>query len=352
MQKIKFETDYQEGCHPKILDMLSRTNLEQTSGYGVDEHCERAKNLIRKFINKPDAKVFFMLGGTQTNTTTIKFFLNPVEGVISVDSGHINVHESGSVESTGHKILTLPHHNGLLDPEDLRKYLAAFHASGSNEHAVQPGLVYISFSSEYGTLYTREMLENIKSVCNEYDLKLFLDGARLGAGLTSESEHADIDDIARFCDAFYIGGTKNGAYFGEAVVFPNPEIFNAKKLNTFRTFIKQQCGLLAKGRLVGIQFEALFDDDNLYIKNAAHANRQAMKIKQAFIDSKIPFLIESFTNQQFPILTLEQHKILSSKFDYEVWQPLEDNRLCVRFCTSWATTDEAVEKLSQEIKQL
>ena len=352
MQKIKFETDYQEGCHPKILDILSRTNLEQTSGYGIDSHCERAKNLIRKFINKPDAKVFFMIGGTQTNTTAIKFLLNPVEGVISVESGHINVHESGAIESTGHKVLTLPHHDGLLDSEDLRKYLAAFYADESYEHAVQPGLVYISFSSEYGTLYTREMLENIKSVCNEYDLKLFLDGARLGAGLTSESEHADINDIARICDAFYFGGTKNGALFGEAVVFPNPEIFNAKKLNKFRTFIKQQGGLLAKGRLIGIQFEALFDDDNLYLKNASHANKQAMKIKQAFDEKKISFLIESFTNQQFPILTQEQHKILSSKFDYEIWQPLEDNRLAARFCTSWATSDEAVEKLTQEIKTL
>lgn len=352
MQKIKFETDYQEGCNPKILDMLSRTNLEQTSGYGVDDHCKRAKDLIRKFINRPDAKVFFMLGGTQTNTTVIKSFLNPVEGVISVDSGHINVHESGAIESTGHKILTLPNHNGLLDPEDLRKYLAAFYADETHEHSVQPGLVYISFSSELGTLYTRQQLEKIKSVCNEYDLKLFLDGARLGAGLVSESDHANLEDISRLCDAFYIGATKNGALFGEAVIFPNPETLSTKNLKTFRTFIKQQCGLLAKGRIVGLQFEALFDDDNLYIANATHSYKQAMKIKRAFNAQKIPFLVESFTNQQFPILTQEQHKILSAKFDYETWRPLQDNKLAVRFCTSWATTDEAIENLIQEIKTL
>ena len=318
MQKIKFETDYQEGCHPKILDILSRTNLEQTSGYGVDSHCENAKNLIRKFINRPDAKVFFMMGGTQTNTTVIKFLLNPIEGVISVDTGHINVHESGAIESTGHKVLTLPNHDGLLDPEDLRKYLAAFYADETHEHSVQPGLVYISFSSELGTLYTRSQLEKIKSVCNEYNLKLFLDGARLGAGLVSESDHANLEDISQLCDAFYIGATKNGALLGEAVIFPNPEILSAKKLKTFRTFIKQQCGLLAKGRIVGIQFEALFDDENLYIANAKHAYTQAMKIKQAFNAQNIPFLVESYTNQQFPILTQEQHRILSAKFGYDL----------------------------------
>ena len=348
MHKIKFETDYQEGCHPKVLELLASSNLEQTSGYGVDPHTEHAKELIRKFIMRPEAEVFFLVGGTQTNATVIKYFLNPCEGVISVSSGHINVHESGAIEATGHKVLAIPGHEGLLDPEDLRKYLADFYADPTYDHMVQPGLVYISFSSELGTLYTRNMLEKIRKVCDDYNLRLFIDGARLAAGLVSEANDVGIDDICTLCDAFYLGGTKNGALFGEAVVFPNPEKFN---LRTFRTLIKQQGGLLAKGRLLGIQFEALFDE-HLYLRNAMHANNQAMKIKKAFTSAGIPFLIESFTNQQFPILTQEQNKILSAKFDYELWQPLPDNKMAVRFCTSWATTDEAIEKLVQEIKNL
>ena len=348
MQKIKFETDYQEGAHPKILERLLATNLEQTSGYGVDIHNENAKNLILKAINKPDAKIFFAVGGTQSNTIVIKSILSPCEGVISVSSGHINVHESGAIEATGHKILTLPHHNGLLDAEDLKKYLISFYENPTYEHTVQPGMVYISYSSEYGTVYSKDMLKKIKKVCEEYKLPLFIDGARLGTGLTSEASDMDIKDLANLCDVFYIGGTKNGALFGEAIVFTQPEKFN---LRNFRTLIKQQGGLLAKGRLLGIQFEVLFED-GLYFENARHANKQAMKIKKAFTEAKIPFLFESFTNQQFPILTQEQNKKLSENFDYELWEPLEDNKIAVRFCTSWATSDEAVEKLINVIKSL
>ena len=348
MRKIKFETDYQEGCHPKILELLSRSNLEQTSGYGIDSHSEHAKELIRKFIMRPESEIFFLVGGTQTNATLTKYFLNPCEGVISASTGHINVHESGAIEATGHKVLTIPGHEGLLNPEDLRKYLEDFYSDPTFDHMVQPGLVYISFSSELGTLYTLNMLEKIRKVCDEYNLRLFIDGARLGAGLVSEANDVSIQDICRLSDAFYLGGTKNGALFGEAVVFPDPEKF---RLKTFRTLIKQQGGLLAKGRLLGIQFEALFTDD-LYMRNAGHAYVQAMKIKKAFTSANIPFLIESFTNQQFPILTSEQDKILSEKFSYELWQPLPDNKKAVRFCTSWATTDEAIEKLTQEIKNL
>ena len=348
MQKIKFETDYQEGAHPKILERLLATNLEQTSGYGVDIHNERAKDLIRNVINKPDAEIFFAVGGTQTNTIVIKSILSPCEGVISISSGHINAHESGAIEATGHKILTLPHHNGLLDAEDLKKYLIAFYKNPTYEHTVQPGMVYISYSSEYGTIYSKDMLKKIKKVCEEYKLPLFIDGARLGTGLTSEASDMDIKDLADLCDVFYIGGTKNGALFGEAIVFTQPEKFN---LRNFRTLIKQQGGLLAKGRLLGIQFEVLFED-NLYFENASRANKQAMKIKKAFTEAKIPFLFESFTNQQFPILTKEQNKKLSENFDYELWEPLENNKIAVRFCTSWATSDEAVEKLLQAIKTL
>ena len=348
MPKIKFETDYQEGAHPKILERLVSCNLEQTSGYGVDIHCENAKNLIRKAIGKPDAEIFFAVGGTQANTIAIKFLLNPCEGVVCVNSGHINVHESGAIEATGHKVITLPHHDGLMDAQDLKNYLEKFYANPTWEHMTLPGMVYVSYSSEYGTLYTKEMLAKIKNVCEEYKLKLFIDGARLGAGLMSEAADMDIKDIANLCDVFYIGATKNGALFGEAIVFPKPEKFNLK---IFRTLIKQQGGLLAKGRLLGIQFEVLFED-GLYFENAKHADKQAMKIKKAFIEAKIPFLFESFTNQQFPILTPAQHEKLSSEFDYETWEFLDDNRIAVRFVTSWATSDDNIEKLTEAVKSI
>ena len=348
MRMIKFETDYQEGASPEILARLASTNLEQTSGYGNDPHCSRAKDLIRREIGRPDAAIYFMAGGTQTNTTVIKHLLTPCEGVIAVSTGHINVHESGAIESTGHKVLTLPSHDGLLCAEELRSYMEAFNADPTNEHMVQPGMVYVSYSSELGTVYTKSQLSGIKRACEDYGLKLFVDGARLGAGLVSSGADMAMNDIAGLCDVFYIGGTKNGALLGEAVVFPNPESVNLKQ---FTTIIKQQGGLLAKGRLLGIQFEVLFED-GLFYRNAEHANIQAMKIKRAFIERNIPFLIDSPTNQQFPILTRQQHETLSQKFSYETWQPLDDGRLAVRFCTSWATTDDNINKLIQEIQQL
>lgn len=345
---IKFETDYQEGASPEILERLARTNYEQTSGYGIDPHTERAQSLIRQAIGRENAGVFFMVGGTQTNATVIKFLLTPCEGVIAAATGHISVHESGAVEATGHKVITLPGHDGLLNAGELMAWLEAFYNDPTYDHMVQPGMVYVSYSSEFGTLYTLQELADIRAVCDEYRLKLFIDGARLGAGLTSKKSDMTIKDIASLCDVFYIGGTKTGALFGEAVVFPEPERFD---LRNFRTLIKQQGGLLAKGRLLGIQFEALFED-GLYFRNAKHSNVQAMKIKQAFSEAGIEFLINSYTNQQFPILTPEQHKALSGKFSYELWQPLPDGRAAVRFCTSWATSDENVEQLIQEIKKL
>lgn len=348
MPKIKFETDYQEGAHPRILERLIQTNNEQTSGYGDDIHTKHAQELIRNLIHRPDAEVFFLIGGTQTNMTVINFLLSPIEGVISVSSGHINVHESGAIESTGHKVLTIEGRNGLLDPEDLNRYLEAFYADPTYDHMVQPGMVYLSYSSELGTLYTKESLTRIKSICEKYNMKLFIDGARLGTGLTSERADMTIEDIANLCDVFYIGGTKNGALFGEAVVFPDTKKIDVHR---FRTFMKQHGGLLAKGRMLGIQFEVLFED-GLYFENARHANIQAMKIKQAFTEADIPFLIDSYTNQQFPILTHEQNEALSERFSYELWQPLNDGRCAYRFCTSWMTTDEAIEELIRAIRTL
>ena len=345
---IKFETDYQEGACPQILERLALTNYEQTSGYGVDPHTLNAQRLIRKAIGRENAEVFFMVGGTQTNATVIKFLLLPCEGVISASTGHINVHESGAIEATGHKVLTLEPHEGLLCATDLKEYLAAFYNDPTYDHMVQPGMVYVSYSSELGTIYTRQELSDIKAVCNEYGLRLFIDGARLGAGLMSEKSDMTIKDIAGLCDVFYIGGTKNGALFGEAVVFPEPDKFS---LHSFRTLMKQQGGLLAKGRLLGVQFEVLFED-GLYFRNAKHSNIQAMKIKRAFQEAGFDFLIDSYTNQQFPILTKEQDKALREKFSYELWQPLSDERLAVRLCTSWATSDDNVEALIQEIKNI
>ena len=236
----------------------------------------------------------------------------------------------------------------MLEPEDLRKYLADFYADPTYDHMVQPGMVYVSYSSELGTLYTKAALREIKAVCDEYGLRLFVDGARLGAGLTSEAADMSIQDIAGLCDVFYIGGTKTGAMFGEAVVFPAPERFC---LRNFRTLIKQQGGLLAKGRLLGIQFEVLFEE-GLYFELARHSNVQAMKLKRAFSEKGIEFLIESWTNQQFPILTQKQDEALREKFSYELWQPMQDGRRAVRFCTSWATSDEAVDELVKAVEEL
>ena len=341
---IKFESDYQEGCHPKILARLSETNYEQTSGYAVDKHCEHAKELIKNFIGKPDAEVFFLIGGTQANAAVIKHLLRPYEGVICVHSGHINVHEAGAVEAAGHKIIPLDGENGLLQPEHVEKILNNFYADEASEHMVQPGMIYISYPSEFGTLYKKSELEKFKSICEKFDLKLFIDGARLGTALTSSECDLTIKELANLCDVFYIGGTKNGALFGEAVIFPEPANVNTKH---FRTLVKQQCGLLSKGRLLGIQFEVLFED-NLYFDLAKHANEQAAKIKNAFKDAGVEFFVNSSTNQQFPILTHEQIKKLRSEFDF-----LDGGeKIAVRFCTSWATTDENVQKLVNAIKYL
>lgn len=349
MQKIKFETDYQEGCHPEILKRLCDTNLEQSSGYGVDIHCENAANLIRNLIEKPNSEIFFLSGGTQTNAAVIKHLLLPYEGVISVSTGHINVHESGAIETTGHKIITLETHDGLLHPDLLKNYLENFYSDPTFDHMVQPGLVYISHPSECGTIYSKKMLQDLKNICDKYNLKLFLDGARLGVGLSVFNADLQLKDIADLCDVFYFGGTKNGALFGEAVVFPDKNL-----ARNFRILMKQQGALLAKGRILGIQFETLFENgfDGLYFHNARYANFQAMRIKHAFLDAGINLLYDSFTNQQFPILTPAQHQKLSQNFSYETWKLLDNGNIAVRFCTSWATEIENVEKLINSIKEL
>ena len=340
---IRFGCDYQEGCHPRILERLAETNMEQTPGYGLDPHCERARELIRKAVGVPAphsgiptvAEVHFLVGGTQTNTTVIKSLLSPCEGAVCVDNGHINVHESGAIESTGHKVIPLPGAEGLLDAAALRRYLEEFHSDPTKEHRVQPGMAYISHPSEFGTLYTRRQLEELHSVCAEFGLPLFLDGARLGYGVMAPGTDVTIKDVAALTDVFYIGGTKVGALFGEAVVLPRPG-----RIRNFRTLIKQQGGLLAKGRLLGIQFE-----DGLYFEISKHAVQQALRIRSAFEDKGVPMLYNSVTNQQFPILTQEQHDRLARKFAFDFWQKMEDGRIACRFCTSWATLPAHVDAL-------
>lgn len=340
---IQFQCDYNEGAHPKILERLCETNFEQTVGYGEDPYCAKAKELIRSAVGVVDADVHFLVGGTQTNATVISSVLRPHQGVLCVKSGHINVHETGAIEHSGHKVLALDGENGLLSAAAIRHAMQEHLAEDGPEHTVQPGMVYISFSTEVGTIYSLSQLKEISSVCREYSLPLFVDGARMGYGLASEGCDVTIQDIALLADVFYIGGTKQGALFGEAVVITN----NALKKD-FRYYIKQNGGMLAKGRLLGIQFMTLFED-GLYFELSHHAVSQALRIRDAFKSWGYDFLTESPSNQQFPILPNEVMERLSSDFMFSVWQKVDDSHTAVRFCTSWATRAEAVDLLISAI---
>ena len=335
----QFQCDYNEGAHPRIMKRLLETNLEQTVGYGEDHYCAAAREAIRKVVGRNDADVHFLTGGTQANATVISSILRPHQGVLCASTGHINVHETGAIEHGGHKVLAINAKDGLLAAEDIRTAVELHYAEDGPEHTVQPGMVYISFSSELGTVYTLKQLKEISSVCKEYGLPLFIDGARMGYGLASEGCEVTVQDIAQIADVFYLGGTKQGALFGEAVVITNDSL---KK--DFRYFIKQNGGMLAKGRLLGIQFLTLFEDD-LYLKVSEHAIRQALRIRDAFMAKGFEMLVQSPSNQQFPILDNETMNRLSENFLFSVWQKIDDTHTAVRFCTSWATTDEAVDAL-------
>lgn len=344
---IRFECDYTEGAHQRILDALVRTNMEQTKGYGEDEHCENARAMIREKCGNAAADVHFLVGGTQANMTVIAAALRPHQGVVCAESGHINVHETGAVEATGHKVLALPSADGKITAAQIQEICEEHLQDDSFEHMVQPGMVYISNPTENGTLYNKKELEDISRTCHIYHLPLFLDGARLGYGLMAEGNDITLPDLAKDCDVFYIGGTKVGALFGEAVVITNEAL---KK--DFRYYIKQRGGMLAKGRLLGIQFEELFRDD-LYMEISAHANRLAMKIKKAFEDKKIPFAYDSVTNQQFPILTYDMAMTLAKKYSFNMNEAeLKKGPAKVRFCTSWATKEEHVDELIADIQKL
>ena len=340
---LSFESDYTEGAHEAILHRLMETNLEQTPGYGLDKYSESAKDRIREAFGIPEAKVFFLVGGTQTNSTVIASMLHDYHGVVAVETGHIGVHESGAVEFTGHKVLTLPHHDGKMTAEDLRAYLEAFYADGTYEHMVIPGMVYISFPTEFGTIYSKTELAALHRVCREYSLPLFVDGARLGYGLMSEANDIDPKELPELCDVFYVGGTKVGALFGEAVVFTGG---NAPA--HFFTTIKQHGALMAKGRLLGLQFDTLFTD-GLYFRIAAHADRMAALLKGIFLEKGYKIYIDSPTNQQFFVMSRQKAKELHGKVRFEDWCPVDEDNIAVRFVTSWATTEENVLALKEII---
>jgi len=336
---ISFENDYSAGAHSRILERLAETNMEPLTGYGLDPYCESAKEKIREVCGCPNADVFFLTGGTQTNQTVISSMLRSYEGVVAAKTGHVNTHEAGAIEYTGHKVLTLPEHQGKIDAEELRIYLKGFYEDGNHEHAVFPGMVYLSWPTEYGTLYKKEELQNIKTVCREYKIPLFLDGARLGYGLVSQEADLDIKEIAEICDVFYIGGTKVGALCGEAVVFPQG---NAPK--HFMTIVKQHGALLAKGRLLGIQFDTLFTDE-LYFEISRHAIRMAEKLKELLHEKNIVFHLESPTNQQFVVLEDSVLEKLQEHVAVSFWEKADETHTIVRFATSWSTTEGDLEEL-------
>ena len=340
-----FESDYLEGCSPEILEALQASNLEQTPGYGEDPHCAKAAEMIRFVFDCPDADIHFLVGGTQTNATVISSLLRPHQGVLCAESGHINVHESGAVEHGGHKVLALPATDGKISAAQVREALEAHQRDFSREHMVQPGMVYISFPTELGTIYTKQELTDLHAVCREWEIPLFIDGARLGYGLEASGCNVLPKDITRLCDVFYVGGTKQGALFGEAVVFTAPRL-----AEDFRYLIKQNGGMLAKGRLLGIQFEALMNQ-GLYFRLARRADRLADRLRAAFRRKGIPLLTENTTNQVFPIFDNTVLDALAAEFGFECWQAADETHTAIRFCTSWATADDAVQAVEDYIQK-
>lgn len=334
-----FKNDYNVGAHPRIIEVLAKTNMEQTAGYGLDEYCERARNRIQDIIEQKEAEVHFLVGGTQTNQTAIASFLKPYQAVISAESGHINVHETGAIESTGHKVVAIKTEDGKLTPECIDQAIRIH----TDEHMVQPKLVYISNSTELGTIYSKKELTAISLYCKANDLYLYVDGARLGAALLSETNDLSLKDIATLTDAFYIGGTKNGALFGEALVILKEEL---KK--DFRYMIKRQGGMLAKGRLLGLQFLELFSDD-LYFELALHANQMSMKLKEGLLKKGYELAADSYTNMQFPIIANHKMNELLKDFDFGVMEELKEDKSIVRFVTSFATSEKEVEELIKRL---
>ena len=340
---VSFESDYIAGAHPDILRRLAETNLESLPGYGADHYSESAKQKIRDCIGLREAEIFFLSGGTQANAVVIAAILADYEGVVAAETGHISSHEAGAIEYTGHEVLTLPQREGKIVPADLEAFLAGFFADANHEHMTFPGMVYLSHPTEYGTLYTREELSQIAALCRKYGLSLFLDGARLGYGLMSPETDVTLRDIAELCDVFYIGGTKVGALCGEAVVFTKG---NMPK--HFLTSVKRRGALLAKGRLTGVQFDALFTDD-LYFRISRHAIEMAGKLKEVLRRHGLPFYIQSPTNQQFVVLEDRRMEKLAEKVAFSFWEKPDPSHTVVRLATGWSTTDEDLAELDRAL---
>ena len=338
---LSFETDYIQGAHPRLLERLVETNLEPQSGYGEDIYCTSAKEKLRAAFDCPEADIFFLVGGTQTNAVVIDTVLHAGEGVLAAENGHVAVHEAGAIEYTGHKVLTLPGHDGKVAAADVQAYLDKFYGDATWSHMVAPGMVYISHPSEFGTLYTKAELTALSQVCRRAGIPLFLDGARLGYGLMSRETDVTAADIARLCDVFYVGGTKVGALCGEAVVFPRGDMSPR-----FLTLVKQHGALLAKGRLLGVQFDALFTD-GLYWQISRQAIDRAEQLKALFRNKGYTFARETSTNQQYILLEdtrlaeLQRHVVCS------FWEKPDATHTVVRFCTSWATTEDELRQLEQ-----
>lgn len=340
---IRFESDYLEGALPQIMYRLMSTNFEQTAGYGCDPYCESARELIKKECAAPDADIHFLVGGTQTNMTVIAAALRPHQGVLAAETAHIEAHETGAIEATGHKVITLDSTDGKINAKQVEDYVLRHRADESFEHIVQPAMVYISQPTETGTVYSLSELEEMSRTCRELGVLLFADGARLSCALACEGTPT-LRDLARLCDVFYIGGTKHGALFGEAVVIKNAAI---KK--DFRYIIKQRGGMFAKGRLLGLQFDTLFTD-GLYYKIGRREVTQAARLRAAFEAKGIEFAYPSPTNQLFPILNKAQLEALREKYSFSIQAPLPDGGAVVRFCTSWASKESDVDALIADIK--
>ena len=338
---LNFESDYIEGAHPLILEALTKTNMEALSGYGKDEYTATAREKIAAACGLNNAEIFFITGGTQTNQIVIDTMLQQYEGVVSAQTGHINTHEAGAIEYTGRKVLAVPAHNGKIYAEELDSFIRDFYEDGNHEHEVFPGMCYISHPTEYGTLYSKEELSKISDVCHSHNIPLFMDGARLGYGLASNQTDVTLQDIARLCDVFYIGGTKVGALCGEAVVFTKKNM-----PAHFEHLVKKHGALLAKGRLLGVQFDTLFTND-LYLKISKNAIDRAEELKSIFAEKGYKFFIDSPTNQQFVILENSKMQELKTNVKFSFWEKYDANHTVVRFATSWATTSEKIAELKK-----
>ena len=341
---ISFESDYIAGAHPEIIRRLTETNLECLSGYGTDKYSSSAREKIRRACGMEQADVEFLVGGTQTNAVIISTMLADYEGVVAAKTGHVSTHEAGAIEYTGHEVLELPQENGKLRPDVLSQYLEDFFTDGNHEHMVFPGMVYLSYPTEYGTIYSKTELEDISGICHRYHIPLFIDGARLGYGLMSDRADLDLCDLANLCDVFYIGGTKVGALCGEAVVFTK-----GNKPKHFMTSVKKRGALLAKGRLLGVQFDTLFTDD-LYFRISRHAIEMAERMKEIFVSNGFSLYLDSPTNQQFVILDNDKMEVLKNRIAFSFWEKYDAFHTVTRFATSWSTTEEDLKALEEALR--